>query len=95
MKLGFHRSLFESRRDLHEVSMGPITFDIKLARELGYDDAQIDAIWTALRFIARGADHSKRLSGGTACEVCGGADVLQPAPASKWCAVCNRSTRQL
>lgn len=80
-------------REPKDIAIGPVVFNIEEARAHGWSDDRIRAVWHAIVLVVRGASMTARFREGSMCEICGGADVLQPAQASKYCDACNRSTR--
>jgi len=76
------RSMLDNVRDIEEISVGPITLDVKLAREIGWDDDAIREAEIGLRLISRGASAGFDFRSGRVCEHC-------LAAKAKWPGVCS------
>lgn len=74
--------------ETREVGVGPFSFDITMARDLGYTDEEISACIHAMSMLSRGANETKAMREGRSCEECFGRD-----PVKKYlpCGGCGRS----
>ena len=82
------RSMLHNVRDIEEVSVGPITLDIKLARQIGWDDEAIREAEVGIRLISRGAGVGRDFRSGRTCEHCYASKPAHPGV----CAACGAGT---
>lgn len=72
------RSLLDGVRDPKDVSVGPITLDIEMARKIGWDDDAIREAEVGIRLVSRGASQGHAFRSGRACEHCLAAKPVEP-----------------
>jgi hypothetical protein len=79
------RSFLDSDRETKDVSVGPISLDIELAREIGWDDDAIREAEIGIALISRGASMGHDFRSGRVCEHCSAGKPREPGV----CAACG------
>lgn len=80
------RSMLDNVRDIEEISVGPITLDVELAREIGWDDEAIREAEVGIRLISRGAGMGHDFRSGRVCEHCQAGKQKHPG----FCSACGQ-----
>lgn len=88
------RGLFDRGRELFTVGVGPLSFDVEMARSHGWSDKEIERLWDRLEHAyQRASRRMNRRHGRTAiCPRCE-CYTYPNAPKPHRCHLCNEDAR--